>query len=227
MITKADIAAYLLAIPAALIVIMAHELAHGLMAYALGDRTARRMGRLTLNPLKHLDPIGAICMVFFRFGWAKPVPINPRNFRNPKVGMALTALAGPLSNLLLAFLTVPFFYLAAWGRSEVIVALGPAAFPVRFLESLVSFVATLHFMNLGLAVFNLIPIPPLDGSRILFVVLPTKYYFGVMRYERYIAIALMLFLLFGRNLGFLNVVENAISGLMTTAWSWLPVILMR
>ena len=112
-----QIAKYLITIPAVLLVIMFHELAHGVAAYKLGDPTAKRMGRLSLNPLKHLDPLGAVCMVLFRFGWAKPVPVNPRYFKDPKRGMALTALAGPLANIFLAFLTVP---LVLWTRSGFI-----------------------------------------------------------------------------------------------------------
>lgn len=221
---KEFIANTLIAIPAALLVIIIHELAHGLMANALGDPTAKRMGRLTLNPIKHLDPIGALCMVFFHFGWARPVPIDPRYFKNPKLGMALTALAGPLSNLLFAFLTVPLVLFARNGYILAAQSFGVAAFLTRFLSHLWSFLSILHFMNIGLAVFNLIPIPPLDGSRILFIFLPTKHYFGIMRYERYIALALMLFLVLGNRFGFLDHIESFISGAMILAWSWLPVI---
>ena len=213
----------LIAIPAALLVIIIHELAHGLMANALGDPTARRMGRLTLNPIKHLDPIGALCMVFFHFGWAKPVPIDPRYFKNPKLGMALTALAGPLANLLFAFLCIPLVIPTLLGGA-VLQSVGAMSFFVRFFDLLTEFILIFHVMSIGLAVFNLIPIPPLDGSRVLFIFLPTKHYFGIMRYERYIAFALVLFLAFGNRLGFLDVIERSISGAMFAAWSWLPII---
>ena len=152
---------------------------------------------------------------------------DPRYFKKPKLGMALTALAGPLSNLLFAFFTVPVFYLVTWGYTEAFLSLGSGAFLVRFLDTMRSFIGTLHFMNLGLSVFNLIPIPPLDGSRILFFFLPTRHYFGIMRYERYTALILMLCLVFGANFGFLTTVENFISGVMSAAWAWLPALLLR
>lgn len=217
------ISEYLIAIPAVLLVIMCHELAHGVVAYKLGDPTARRMGRLSLNPLKHLDPIGTVCMVLFRFGWAKPVPVNPRYFRNPKQGMAITALAGPVMNFLLAFFAIPLFFLAQNGFIRVALSAGMESFGARFLEVICEFLATFHFVNLGLALFNLIPLPPLDGSRILFAFLPPRYYFGIMRYERAIALALMLFLLFGANFGFLNTIANAISRGMQSVWTKLPI----
>lgn len=214
---------YLLTVPAALITIMLHELAHGVTANRLGDPTARAMGRLTLNPLKHLDPLGAVCMVLFRFGWAKPVPVNPRYFKDPKRGMALTALAGPLANIFLAFLTVP---LVLWTRSGFISLLISGAgegFLANFLEMLWTFLSIFHYLNLGLALFNLIPLPPLDGSRILFAFLPEHAYFSVMRYERYISLALILFLLLGANFGFLDTLADAISGVMVSVWRLLPI----
>ena len=166
---------------AALIALTVHEFAHGYVAYKLGDNTARNMGRLTLNPIKHLDVFGTICMVLFHFGWAKPVPINPRNFKNPRKGFAITAMAGPLVNLALGFLTSLIYILCFYAFRE---------FDIAFLNSLqintLSFLQYFFIINIGLGVFNMIPVPPFDGSRILNVVLPTKWYFKVMKYERQI-----------------------------------------
>ena len=221
--TLERIAEYLITIPAVLIVIMFHELAHGIAANRLGDPTAQRTGRLTLNPLKHLDPIGTICMVLFRFGWAKPVPVDPRYFRNPKRDMAITALAGPLTNFLLAFLAVPLFFWARNGFFEVAINQGIESFGARFLEVLCDFIAIFHSVNLGLALFNLLPLPPLDGSRILFAFLPDRYYYAIMRYERYFALGLMIVLLLGVNFRFLHNISNSISYRMQSLWLLLPI----
>ena len=143
-------------LPALLVAIVFHEYAHALAANLQGDPTPRAHGRLTLNPLAHLDWIGLAMLWFFRFGWARPVPINPYNFRNPRTGLILTSLAGPLANVLLAFLSLVLLRLN-W--------LGPAS-PYRLLAEL------FLTYNLILAVFNLIPIPPLDGYRVLSGLLP-------------------------------------------------------
>ena len=171
---------------ASLICIAVHETCHGLCACWLGDDTAKRMGRLSLNPLRHVDLVGLAMMVLVRFGWAKPVPINMQKFRNPKFGMAITALAGPVSNVLLMLL-------AAVVR-VVLLAFFPqpngktAEYSLLFLEYII-------ILNAGLAVFNLFPIPPLDGSKVLFALLPAKLYKGLMRCERYGMILLMVLLL--------------------------------
>lgn len=156
--------------------ITVHEYAHGFVAYKLGDPTAKRAGRLTLNPLSHLDPIGAICMVLVGFGWAKPVPINPFYFRNRKRDTALVSLAGPAANIVLAFLsTIIYVPLAVlYIRTGYNPVLG---FVVGTLQSLVS-------LNIGFAVFNMIPFPPLDGSKILGAILPNNAYMTLLRYER-------------------------------------------
>ena len=166
-----------------------HEFAHAWAANKLGDPTARYQGRLTLNPLRHLDLMGSLLMLLAGFGWAKPVPINPRNFKNPKVGMALSSAAGPLANLLLAYLGM-----ILW---KVVLYLQYPFDSVEILGSLSDVFQLIVMLNLGLAVFNLIPIPPLDGSRLFTVFLPPRQYFQIMQYERYIQIALFAAIFLG------------------------------
>lgn len=200
----------LVRIPVLLLVLTVHEVAHGYVAMRLGDPTARNFGRLSLNPLKHIDPIGALCMFFFRFGWAKPVPINTRYFKNPRRDMAISAAAGPVSNLLMAFVGVIVFYFSAYfigfrgeGISFVLrysfieQVLPSVEFADRFQFVWLLFVQTFVFMNLSFGFFNLIPVPPLDGSRIFLQFLPPKYYFGIMKYEQYIMLGLFVLLYTG------------------------------
>lgn len=185
---------YALSAVAALIILTIHEYAHASTAYKLGDDTARNLGRLSLNPIKHLDPFGAICMVLFHFGWAKPVPINARNFKKPKRDFAIVALAGPAINLICAFVSA-FLYLLAFAL------LKDVEFKSKLLLSIANnsllFIYLFHIINVGIGIFNLIPIPPLDGSRILNVILPTKTYFKIMKYERNIYFAVIGWLLLG------------------------------
>ena len=141
----------ILRIPAIVIALTVHELAHGYIAGILGDNTAKKQGRLTLNPLAHLDPFGALMLLFGPFGWAKPVPVNPMNFARPIEGMAVVAAAGPLSNISLAAFTGLFFRLGVVEPGSMFAA----------------FLYILFMINIGLAVFNLIPVYPLDGSRIV------------------------------------------------------------
>ena len=164
-------------VAASLLCITFHETCHGLAAYRLGDNTAKRMGRLSLNPLKHVDLMGLIMMALFRFGWAKPVPVDMRNFKNPKAGMALTALAGPVSNVVLAY--------AAVVLCNFVMFLADRLGSTWLLLALAQFFVYVEIISAGLAVFNVFPIPPLDGSKVLFALLSDRAYDRLMRYEKY------------------------------------------
>ncbi len=190
----ANILYYVLSAIAVLIVLTIHEYSHAYAAYKLGDNTAKSFGRLTLNPIKHIDPFGALCMLLFHFGWAKPVPINARNFKNPKRGFAITALAGPLSNLITAFISA-FLYLLTYALLRDVNF--SSEFTLNLAQNTLDFIYVFHIINVGIAIFNLLPVPPLDGSRILTVVLPPRIYFGIMKYERTIYLVLVGWLLLG------------------------------
>lgn len=176
--------------------ITVHELAHGFVSYMQGDFTAKRAGRLTLNPLKHLDFIGTVCMIFCGFGWAKPVPIDPRYYKNQKRGTAITALAGPLINLLIGVCATVNLSSLVWLWESGLYR----SFPL--LKNLTQYgydlIATsayvILYYNLLFAVFNMLPVPPFDGSRLLFAFLPDRYYFGVMRYEKLIMLVIFFLL---------------------------------
>lgn len=171
-----------LRVAAVFLCLTVHETCHGLAALVLGDPTAKAMHRLSLNPLRHIDWLGLLMMFAAGFGWAKPVPVDPRYFKNPKRGMALTALAGPAANFLLA--------LAAMGISKVIYLYVPYA---SWSETAFSFcLYTLAPLSVGLGLFNLIPIPPLDGSKVLAAFLPDETYVRLMHYERYGILVLLL-----------------------------------
>ncbi len=179
----------LVVVAASLLCITVHETCHGLAAYRLGDPTAKNAGRLTLNPLRHVDLMGLVMMAIVKFGWAKPVPIDMRYFKNPKAGMALTAAAGPASNVLLA--------LAALLLRSILLFFAIGNPDSALWYYLVLFTEYVAVISAGLAVFNLFPIPPLDGSKVLFSVLSDSAYYQLMRYERYGMLLLMALLLTG------------------------------
>lgn len=176
----------LLTLIASLICISLHELSHGFVAYKLGDNTAKNMGRLSLNPIKHIDVTGMIMMLVFQVGWAKPVPVNMFNMKNPKRGMALVALAGPLCNVII---TVIFLFL--YGALFIPFSGTLVGEPLLHLAELTAYI------SLGFAVFNLLPFPPLDGSKILFAFLKDEHYKKLMEYEFYGSIILIVLMLTG------------------------------
>ncbi|MEF9919165.1 MAG: site-2 protease family protein [Eubacterium sp.] len=171
----------LLSLPGILLAISFHEMAHGYAADAMGDPTPKLAGRLTVNPLKHIDPIGFISMMVFRFGWAKPVPVNPNNFKNRKKGMIVVALSGCLTNLLLGFLSLIVIYIV-----------------VPFANvTLVTILQYIYMYNIFFAIFNLIPIPPLDGSQVLGEFLSPKAYMKYHDFSRYGMFVLLLLMITG------------------------------
>lgn len=168
-----------------------HECAHGYIAYKLGDPTAKNQGRLTLNPFKHLDILGAVSMVLLGIGWAKPVQINPYNFKNPKAGMAISAAAGPLSNLLLAYIFMALYKITL--SISAVTAFGSTQI-CAFITMLLYYIV---IINISLAIFNLLPFPPFDGSRIVNYFMPEHIYFKIMDYENYIMIGVFVLVFSG------------------------------
>lgn len=190
----------LISVMPALFCITLHELSHGAAAYLLGDRTAKDAGRLTLNPIAHIDPWGLVMMVLFRFGWAKPVPVNMYNFKKPRQGMAITALAGPVSNLLI---TVVFLFLYGLLYRPLYIRGGSVA------HAVFEMISTTGYLSLALAVFNIVPISPLDGSKVLFCFLSDSAYAKLMHYERYGMIVLLAL-----------VATGGISGVLGSVTGW-------
>ena len=187
----------LLTIPAVLVALTFHEYSHGYAAWRLGDPTPRALGRLSLNPLKHLDLLGTLSMIFLNFGWAKPVPINTRFFKKPRRDMAIVAMCGPLSNFLLSLLGAFLYTACEKGYWYLVMNVSLPTLAARFLFYTLQFVYIFHYVNLTLGLFNCIPIPPLDGSRVLMLFLPPRAAIFFIRYERYFSLALILLLLLG------------------------------
>lgn len=186
--SKQELLDMLFRLPIIFLIISVHETAHGFAAYKMGDRTAKEMGRLTLNPLRHMDVMGAICMLLFGFGWAKPVPVNPMNFKKRDKGMVLTALAGPLSNILMALLGV-----IVWTVLKAYDIIPQTVLGGAINRFLVIFV----LLNVAFAVFNLLPIPPLDGAKIIDPLLPPKARIWMGRNEWMFGLVLTALILFG------------------------------
>ncbi len=193
-----------------------HECAHALAAHWLGDDTAKNQGRISLNPLRHLDLFGTVFMLLAGFGWAKPVPINANNFKNRKVGMAVSSLAGPLSNVLMSYVSIVICKILTY-----------SSYGNSYVNALADVFWYATILNLGLAVFNLLPVPPLDGSRIFNLVLPEKLYFKVMKYENIIFGILFLSIW----LGFLDkplyFLQQQAFGLMNRLSIWVDILMIR
>lgn len=188
--------------PAVLIALSLHEFAHGLASYSLGDPTPKANGRLSLNPFRHMDLWGTLMLLFFGFGWAKPVSIDPRYYENPKADMVKVALAGPLMNFVVAF--VALFLMGAIEKLQL-----PMNIVSNYIYTLLYYTA---LIDIGLGLFNLIPIPPLDGSKVLFSLLPERYYFSYMRFEQFGMIFLLILISFGALDGFLVTARTSIIG---------------
>ncbi len=183
---RIDLVSLLLSLPAFILALSVHEYAHAKAADRMGDPTPRLAGRLTLEPWAHLDPIGTVLLVLYRFGWAKPVPINPRNFRDPRRGLLTVSLAGPLSNFALS------------AAAALLVAFRVGSWPLLgLIPHLTEIVLYIFVLNLYFGVFNLIPIPPLDGSKVLMALLPGRQAYAFSRIEPYGPIILIVFLLSG------------------------------
>ena len=185
----------LMMVPILLIALPVHEFSHGWVAYKMGDPTAKYAGRLTLNPFKHLDLVGTIMMFIAGVGWARPVPINPTNFKNRRTGTILVSLAGPLSNMVMGFISM-----FLWGVIVKLISVGVIPVEsdqaVNILTMAEEFFQTLIIVNISLSIFNLIPVPPLDGSRLISSFLPEESYYRFARYEQYIGLIFLALVAF-------------------------------
>lgn len=188
--------------PAVLIALSLHEFAHGLASYSLGDPTPKASGRLSLNPFRHMDLWGTLLLLFFGFGWAKPVSVDPRYYENPKADMVKVALAGPLMNFVVAF--VALFFMVLIEKFNL-----PVNMVTNYIYTLLYQTA---IIDIGLGLFNLIPIPPLDGSKVLFSLLPERCYFSYMRFEQFGMIFLLVLISVGALDGFLVTARSSVVG---------------
>ena len=181
----------LLTLPAVVLCLSVHETCHGLAAYALGDRTAANQGRLTLDPLAHIDPMGFICMLLLGFGWAKPVPVNSSNFKNRRLGMALVAAAGPASNFIMGVIGYLLYFAVATAAS------GASGYLGLFALVISQFFRYVASLSVGLGTFNLIPVYPLDGYRVLDAFLPFQWSLKLQQYQTYLLLAMIALMWFG------------------------------
>ena len=209
----------LLLIPIILFSLSVHESAHAYVAHKLGDDTARNFGRITLNPAKHFDPVGFLFLLLFGFGWAKPVPVNPNNFRNKSRDMMLTAIAGPASNLVAAFLGVIVIQLFGFYNG---------GFTLEDADTKMEYVFTILYyftvINLNLCLFNMIPVPPLDGSRVLTYLLPPRAAVWMMRNQRYFYGVVMILMITGILTWPLNLLNRLLLSGMLTITDWIPAV---
>ncbi len=198
----------LISIPLILIALVGHELAHGYVSTWLGDPTPKAYGRLSLNPLQHIDPIGALLMLIAGFGWAKPVMINPQYYKNRKWGTALVALAGPLSNLCMAFISLLLYVIFCTVCAK-------AGIWSKLPDAVIDWSGTIAILlasyNLSFMLFNLIPIPPLDGSKVLGALLPDRVYYKMLNYERYYTLILFILIFVLSRIGAFNFIDKGIS----------------
>ena len=199
-------------IPVALLSLSIHEFSHGYAAYKLGDPTAKYFGRLTLNPIKHIDPIGFITLMLFKIGWAKPVPVDPRHFKNPKRDMAITAVAGPLSNFILAFICVLLHQIYLVICLNIVSSIEVSETVFTVITTVQTLFLLLIYSNIGLGLFNLIPIVPFDGSRILYAFLPNTVTSKLHVIEKYSGIIILVLLFTGILDGPLSFLNETISG---------------
>ncbi len=219
---------FLLQIPAILIAISFHEWAHAFAADRLGDHTARNLGRLSVNPLKHLDLIGTLCMLTFHYGWAKPVPIRSRNFKKPRRDMAIVAAAGPLTNFVIGFVAYFFcgtllYVMSTMNVVDMTKMQYVGYMTLFFLRWILYYIA---LFNVALGLFNLIPIPPLDGSRLLYMVVPKKYQYKLYEFERYSFLLLVAILIVSSVYPFMDIALKFVLSGYAKAIEWLPFVII-